>query len=276
MTKKKQHYVAQNYLKRFSVNRRDEQIYVYIRKTGEIKLNAIRDVGQAKYFYDSEFDEFMPKPGKHALENHFSEFEGVFPQILDSLEKGVPLGTDFSKETFSYFMFLNWIRSKYWRKYLERNKEDFGLSSSGMHFAAMAMPDLRDLFMEKIKSRIPIRLKTRSEIPFITSDNPVIVSPIPSDVADFVNMTGEDLGELLDRVSYMLPLSPNTLLYLPSERDIQIKDKTSISTNSDFLTRYVSDLASFSTEQIYSSVPDGLLNIVGRGMKIFDGKVNDQ
>ncbi len=46
---KKQHYVQQSYLRRFSPN--EKQIYVYDKVLGKEFLNGILDVAQESYFY---------------------------------------------------------------------------------------------------------------------------------------------------------------------------------------------------------------------------------
>ena len=99
---KKQHYVQQSYLRRFSPN--EKQIYLYDKTLGKEFLNGISDVAQESHFYRLP-DNLKTQDGKTIsvddpliVEKAFQKIEGRANQDIQTLIE-LPAGTSIPIET---------------------------------------------------------------------------------------------------------------------------------------------------------------------------------
>src|SRR4030095_1422050 len=88
--KKRQHFVPQSYLKRFSRN--GESVFVYDKFERKVYEANVRNIAQEKYFYDvaEEFvtDEMKAKGyTRQSVEDAFAKLEGEFKRALDNFLK---------------------------------------------------------------------------------------------------------------------------------------------------------------------------------------------
>ena len=129
---KKQHYVPQAALRRFSQD--SEKIFVYDKIKGETRLANVRDVAQQRYFYDIPKEaipaEFAETIDQQMIEHTLSEMEGDFNHVVNrvikrasskrifrkilSLGRGKQI-TRHDKSTLSFFVALQFLRTREFR-----------------------------------------------------------------------------------------------------------------------------------------------------------------
>jgi hypothetical protein len=90
---KKQHYIPQFLLKRFSLarehnNRKNESIYRLEKEKHEIKEKGIKNCAYENYYYS-----FLNNDGSHNpfLENAFSIFENLASSVLDKIDQRIDI-----------------------------------------------------------------------------------------------------------------------------------------------------------------------------------------
>jgi len=88
---KKQHYVPQTALRRFSPD--GERIFVYDKISNEVRLSNIRDVAQQRYFYDIPQEvipaDLQQKMDRQAIEHTLSELEADFNTVAERVLRKV-------------------------------------------------------------------------------------------------------------------------------------------------------------------------------------------
>lgn len=81
--KKKQHYVPQFYLTRWSLDKNPEQIYVYNKEIKRSHISNIKDIASAKYFYDyPELEEEQKNNWIETLKNDESLEEDQINEMI--------------------------------------------------------------------------------------------------------------------------------------------------------------------------------------------------
>ena len=88
---KKQHYVPQAALRRFSQD--GEKVFVYDKIKGEIRLANVRDVAQQRYFYDIPPEAIPPELEgtldrqmvEHTLGALESDFNSVVVEVINKV-----------------------------------------------------------------------------------------------------------------------------------------------------------------------------------------------
>lgn len=125
---KKQHYVQQSYLRRFSPN--EKQIYVYDKVLGKEFLSGILDVAQESYFYrlpdgmKSE-DPSVTIDDPLIVEKAFSKIESRFNQNVQTLvdlpaTATIPAET---RENLSVFLTIQLLRTRAYRNLIVETAE---------------------------------------------------------------------------------------------------------------------------------------------------------
>src|SRR3982751_4111025 len=88
---KKQHYVPQSALRRFSED--EERIYVFDKVRKEVRISNIRDVAQQRYFYDIPQevipDDLQQSMDRQAIEHTLSELEADFNTVVERVLRKV-------------------------------------------------------------------------------------------------------------------------------------------------------------------------------------------
>lgn len=205
---KKQHYVQQSYLRRFSPN--GKQIYVYDKVLGKEFLNSILDVAQESHFYRLP-DNLKTEDGKPIsvdnpliVEKAFQKIEGRANQDIQNLIElparvSIPVET---RENLSVFLAIQFLRTRAYRNLVvetaekfmqaiarELIKENFGEESlkytpkiSFKDTAASLFQsqqifgfDKLDRFAEVLSNHIWVLCVNDTSKPLYTSDDPVVM-----------------------------------------------------------------------------------------------------
>jgi hypothetical protein len=86
---KKQHYVPQAALRRFSAD--GERVFVYDKLLNEVRISNVRDVAQQRYFYDIPHEvipaDLQQTMDRQAIEHTLSELEGDFNTVVGARAK---------------------------------------------------------------------------------------------------------------------------------------------------------------------------------------------
>ena len=231
-----QHTVPVCYLANFGIygnQKRDSMLYFYNVQENKCGSSKVEKFPTIKYFYDIE--ELGEQ--KQVIEKMFSQIEGELATLLDSLLNTTLIGTDYrkgvsvqvDKEQFSAHFAMLITRTQAFRDYYKDvyqqikngfpyadiprySKTDFQrihtseILSFGMsNFYANLFSDWHWLF-----------IINHTELPFITSDNPVIR-------INHSKKTNEPNSKAAPEETYFIPLSPNVAVEIFS-KDILKKD----------------------------------------------------
>lgn len=191
MKVKKQHFVPRFYLKSFSKN--DHQIEVFDKSTKKTFSSNVNDIAFEKFFYD--YDLLDNQTGKQTIENQLSQFETghavqfqIFIQNLNSGFSGLDqkklkaslsefIGVQL-KRTPRSFENMDWLfknldsgfKSKGW------NIADWDEELKKFHHLKQLNFSLQDLdkVIVLLSNKIWVVWENNSTIPFITSDFPTV------------------------------------------------------------------------------------------------------
>jgi hypothetical protein len=142
---KKQHYVSQAALRRFSSDR--ERIFVYDKVSNEVRISNIRDVAQQRYFYDIPKEvipgDLQQRMDRQTIEQTLSQLEGDFNTVVERVLRKVtwrnPLRRflDFitfrhgkiisrrDKEALCFFVALQYLRTREFRLTIRDGLDQF-------------------------------------------------------------------------------------------------------------------------------------------------------
>lgn len=152
---KKQHYVPQFYLKRFTSD--GERLFVYDKFTKTARQSNVKDVAEERYFYDSQ----QTEKGLGVIEKDFSlaiskvlkntEPKSVLHKILQrlSLNKGKVISRR-QKRYLSFFITIQMFRTREYRNTLVELMEKGGQAIVNM-MAKMKTPDASPDLYPQIK-----------------------------------------------------------------------------------------------------------------------------
>ena len=188
---KKQHFVPRFYLKSFSKN--DHQIEVFDKSTKKIFSSNVNDIAIEKFFYD--YDLLDDQTGKQTIENQLSQLETgqavqfqIFIQNLNSGFSGLDqkkLKTSLSefigvqlKRTPRSFEKMDWLLKKLDSGFKRKgwNIADWNEGLKNFHHLKQLNFSLEDLdkVIVLLSNKIWIVWENKSTIPFITSDFPTV------------------------------------------------------------------------------------------------------
>ena len=95
---KKHHYVPQSILKRFSIDMREKQIYVFNKQLGKSHISSIIDSGS-----ENKYNTIKTDFGEMNLEGLYQQIDDLYPvttkKIIDS---GTLKGLEFTKKALKY------------------------------------------------------------------------------------------------------------------------------------------------------------------------------
>jgi uncharacterized protein DUF4238 len=142
---KKQHYVPQLALRRFSTD--GERIYVFDKIRKEVRIASIRDVAQQRYFYDIPQevipDDLQQSMDRQAIEHSLSELEGYFNTVVERVLRKVTrrrlvkqllhfitfgptkVISRRDKRALSFFVALQYLRTREFRLTIQDGLEQF-------------------------------------------------------------------------------------------------------------------------------------------------------
>ena len=141
---KKQHYVPQTALRRFSADR--ERVFVYDKVLNEARISNVRDIAQQRYFYDIPQDaipaDLQETMDRQMIERTLSEIESDFNAVVERvLRKAEPgrlrrlvnlltfrRGKVISrrdKEALCFFVALQYLRTREFRLTIKDGLEQF-------------------------------------------------------------------------------------------------------------------------------------------------------
>ena len=222
---KKQHYVPQCYLDRFSKN---GQVFYYSKKRNKHDTNNKEDICESNYFYLIQERKWW-KPLD--IENFFSKHvETKLGLIIEFLEQkvhtlmnpakgvvAVDIDEDF-RSTMATFMFLQFYRTPRFRK-IFANKQIIrkGISSSTHSYIEETIKDKALVhalgsFLNKKKLEIAVEYLSNNkwvilyspDVKFLTSDNPVVWMPIKSNESELITLDDVDSK----RCNLFYPITP--------------------------------------------------------------------
>jgi len=113
---KKQHYVPQAALRRFSAD--NERLFVYDKVRNEVRISNVRDVAQQRYFYNIP-EEVIPDADpldRQAIEQTLSQLEGDFNTVVERVLRNV-------KRRSVLRRFLNFVTFKRGKIIARRDKK---------------------------------------------------------------------------------------------------------------------------------------------------------
>lgn len=115
---KKQHFVPQAALRRFSAD--GERVFVYDKVSSQVRISNVRDIAQQRYFYDIP-QEIIPADlqatmDRQVIERTLSQIEGDFNTVVERVLRKI------AKHSF-VSRFLNLITVRRWKSISRHDKE---------------------------------------------------------------------------------------------------------------------------------------------------------
>ena len=228
---KNQHYVPRFYLRNFCVSK--QQIAVFDKSKKTNFKTSIDNIANENYFYDDEYVDKHTKT-KQFLEKFFHPMENKISVILPNLIKELS-NNSFSmfstklRLEFAFYIIYQYCRTKEFREQINQstklftqtvaddfiksqgaNPEDFEIVTDDkiLHIDFLLNNDVFDKLIEDIFDHIWIILVNESDIPFITSDHPVVKhSNISHPVLSYTGLKSPG-------IEIAFPLSPKYCLLL--------------------------------------------------------------
>lgn len=249
---KRQHTVPATYLRKFCTNHNGKKTLYALNKISKEIINCSPEkIGKINEFYETIKEE-------QVLEKTFSVFETKYNELFDEIIKGVDLISNETRNIFSRYMALQFLRTesmkKSWgdisRTLLETEKKIVPKLKKEIE-DSLKPENIREMnksfilenferFAEIIFNRkwILIRNKTRRE--FWTSDNPLTPYNMLKDGGIGLKSHGCEFYFPLSPKYCLIVYDPNLGKYLPSEMEADQSNVTfqrDLQTN--FSTRFV-------------------------------------
>ena len=233
MNKKRHHYVPKAYLKSFCDE--DGKVCVYRKDTPDKSIHqSPNKFGFHKYYYSQPLPE--GERDNNSLENLFSKFEGKWPPLVDRLRRGDDINNPESLGVLLDFIALQRARVPAARDAVEKAKAEQVMSTLRTMDANGMLPpkpqghedilDQTEVAIDPHQSLLTMKnlmggidrlfdeiglgaLHNKTDIPFLTSDNPVIwFDPSVPEVKmrPYVWRPG-------GRVVLLFPIAPDCMIY---------------------------------------------------------------
>lgn len=282
---KKQHYVPQFYLKRFTHN--GELLFVYDKFSKKARQSNIKDVAEERYFYDSQ----QTEKGLGVIETDFSiaiskilkntEPKSILRNILQKLRlnRGRVISRR-QKRYLSFFITIQMFRTREYRNTIIEGSEKFGQAIINM-MAKMKFPDVspdhypqvkydkknasllhtqnlfdRDFLImitETINQHIWMVGMNETNQPLFTSDHPVVKrGHIKHPFRSFSGIGSKG-------IEIAFPLSPRCILLMYERTHFKEHEKIDckqISLTNDNVTYYNSLQVYQSYRQVFCNIND--------------------
>ena len=217
---RRQHYVPQFYLKKFSEN--GTSVFVFDKTTDSVFETNTHNIAQERYFFDLP-QEVVKDKDPRVLEEVFSEMETDYGSLLDEIQSSLARKKRFNpkhKFKMSLFVIIQYFRT---REYRERDaalraatldlmnqelareglKLKYGYrEEAANHLIRLFDPDMLNILTKILKEYIWIIWNNKTKHPFYTSDNPIVVASELEDPAGFAS----------PGVEVLLPITSKLLL----------------------------------------------------------------
>lgn len=257
---KKEHYVAQSYLKKFANN---GKIFVFDKRTRKEFETNVSKVASENYFYDIDPDFLTMSKEPQFIEKYLAQVDGDFVRTRDDILRTIRNKkkiTITEKRKMWFFITLQFFRTRGFRDFLVKFVGKQVKASQGIEFPGEGMESL-----EQAKFMLDPELLTRSYLaltnyiwivginktkqPLYTSDTPVVGRPHKSRLAGFDS----------EGVEICFPLTPKYVLillernYFSTSKRLDGKVRPLNATQ----VRYSNDMqVVYSNRQIYSRTDD--------------------
>jgi hypothetical protein len=228
---KNQHYVPRFILKRFAIQGKKPQVFVFEKRSGKIFKTHIKNIACENGFYDIEF-----KGVKLTLENSISSFEGISSQLIGKIISDNSLEglTQENKLVLSHFFSLQFVRTREYRSriydamqqlenHLKKGTDDLSsiegykpLSDKIINEFGIESVLKHDLHAPHFFQKDWVLYEAPAENYFITSDNPIALQ----NIENFGSFYG-NLGLACKGIEIYFPLTPKLCLAIlcPSHRE---------------------------------------------------------
>lgn len=254
-TAKRQHYVAQCYLRGFTTEKRetDKFIWVYEKISGrDPRLRSVKSVAYEEFYYAQEDEDgnFIPD----LLEKSFKDVEDAIPQIIDKIENSRTEDkcnlTGEEAGALAFFVALSFHRVPSFRDSVKELYE-WGAGQVANHVirdmrTKNEIPDKIEALIDEEKIRLEVKdwvslqpmakmagemaqvllrkprqhLVAHESTSFMTSDNPVTFMPVVED-----SQMAHLIGPMHPLSEIRMPLNRNVaVIYTPLPKD-SFKDR---------------------------------------------------
>jgi len=274
--RKKQHYVPQSYLKRFSTDGRS--VFVFDKFKRRVFRTNVSNVASERYFYDFPVETTDNlNVDAQLVENALAEIEAVYSNTIDSiLEKvrgntGETLLQPSHRVSMSYFVALQAMRTREQRtvqtqlmekgieaildKTAEHQRDEYEIQANADYVSLLQSLSMFGPAVQAIASALREHIwlvgVNQTEQPLYTSDNPVVRKAHKKDPYDIRSYA----GFASEGVEIALPITPKHILILCERtfhRHIVAKDgETLLLDNHEYIKYYNSLQVAQSYRQIY-------------------------
>ncbi|QXA06294.1 DUF4238 domain-containing protein [Acinetobacter pittii] len=208
---KNQHFVPQCYLRSFSLQKdtKARSISLFNLRSHRLFENApIKNQCSKDYFYGKDLK----------IEKALHEYEGSYSNLLQTIQQNPTYQlTEKDKKCLINFWFVQYIRTEYYikesllsfQKFVENNEIQEHIDNNILNqyeTTKMIMKNMHIGF-HLLDDLTCILIKNYTEVPFITSDNPAILTNryyFKKDLLKYFSFGLNSMGTLL-----ILPISPN-------------------------------------------------------------------
>jgi hypothetical protein len=223
---KRQHYVPQSYLRRFSED--DNSVFVFDKANNSVFESSTRNIAQERFFFELP-KETIGNEDPQVLEHIFSEMEAEYASLLDVILSSLARKRRFNpkrKTMMALFVAIQFLRTKEYRQDHAQQREaglkviNQELAKEGLrlkygykdeaanHFIQVFDPELLNVITRALLSHIWIVWNNKTKHPFYTSDNPVVVASAIQEPAGFAS----------PGVEVVLPITSKLLLSICDQR----------------------------------------------------------
>ena len=273
---KNQHYVPRFYLKYFASS--GSKIFCYDKKVNKSFETNINNIAAEKLFYDLDksLAENEGIEDIQHLEKQYSyiesEFAPYYAEFLDRLNSKEFKITECDRDKIASYLSIQIERTKNHRDESAKIVTAFnkalnvwGISVQNVHGCNTGVRSKRDIHTENIlfgdkfrecikevtKGHIWIIFENNTNIPFLTSDNPIITIPHKEDnIRSYRGLNSEG-------VQIAFPLSPKYILILAERKAykefIAIENQIKKLNATLFIEYYNSHIEYYALRQVYSN-----------------------
>jgi hypothetical protein len=262
---KRQHYVPQFYLRRFSGN--GDSVFVFDKASDSVFESNTLNIAQERYFFDLP-KEAIENEDPQVLEQIFSEMEADYATLLDEILGSLARKKRFNpkyKTMMALFVAIQFLRTKEYRQNHAQLREvelrainqelakkgirlEYGYKDEAAnHFIQVFDPDLLNAITNALLSHIWVIWNNKTKHPFYTSDNPVVVASRLQESAGFAS----------PGVEVVLPITSKLLLSICDRQffsDLSKSDCRAVNLYDTTRVEYYNKLQAISaSRQVYCS-----------------------
>jgi len=195
---KRQHYVAQFYLRNFASDQNKKKVWTHTKSNGSDKEEKIRDVGQEHYFYalpQEAIDEYNKDSEKKVdknvvetdmmgeIDRYSSDFLIPFLEDIKSSDVNRVLSPE-EKQSLSLILAYQYLRTPKTRQaILKLNsipKDKLSMQMESVVQIATLLNEDQKIVEQAIEELLTmdwVIFRNKTDLPFITSDHPIVQAP---------------------------------------------------------------------------------------------------